>query len=63
MDTLSGVVESITFYNPENGYTMLQCNLLYTAITRTRRLYVLAGSLRAIRMAVHKNNLARVLQH
>ncbi len=24
MDTLSGAVERITFYNPENGYTVLR---------------------------------------
>jgi len=24
MDTLSGSVERITFYNPENGYTVLR---------------------------------------
>jgi exodeoxyribonuclease V alpha subunit len=31
---------------------MLQRNLLYTAVTRARRLLVLVGSQRALRMAV-----------
>ena len=39
-------------------YTMLQRNLLYTAITRARRLCVLAGSRRAIGMAVRNNKVA-----
>ncbi len=39
-------------------YTMLQRNLLYTAITRARRLCVLAGSRRAISMAVRNNKVA-----
>jgi exodeoxyribonuclease V alpha subunit len=38
-------------------YTMLQRNLLYTAITRARRLCVLAGSRRAIAMAVRNNKV------
>jgi len=33
-------------------YMMLQRNLLYTAVTRARRLVVLVGSLRAVQMAV-----------
>ncbi len=39
-------------------YTMLQRNLLYTAITRARSLCVLAGSRRAINMAVRNNKVA-----
>lgn len=39
-------------------YTMLQRNLLYTAITRARKLCVLAGSRRAIGMAVYNNKVA-----
>ncbi len=40
-------------------YTMLQRNLLYTAITRARKLCVLAGSQRAISMAVRNNKVAQ----
>ena len=40
-------------------YLMLQRNLLYTAITRARRLCVLVGSRRAIGMAVRNNQVAR----
>ncbi len=40
-------------------YTMLQRNLFYTAITRARKLCVLAGSPRAISMAVHNNKVAQ----
>jgi exodeoxyribonuclease V alpha subunit len=39
-------------------YTMLQRNLLYTSITRARKLCVLAGSRKAIGMAVHNNKVA-----
>ena len=39
-------------------YTMFQRNLLYTAITRARKLCVLAGSPRAISMAVRNNKVA-----
>ena len=39
-------------------YTMLQRNLLYTAITRARSLCVLSGSRRAISMAVRNNKVA-----
>lgn len=38
---------------------MLQRNLLYTAITRARRLVVLVGSLRALRMAVQNTEQSR----
>jgi len=34
---------------------MLQRNLLYTAITRARKVVVLVGSKRALGMAVHNN--------
>ncbi len=40
-------------------YTMLQRNLLYTAITRARKLCVLAGSRKAIGMAVRNNKVAQ----
>ena len=39
-------------------YMMLQRNLLYTAITRARRLVVLVGQPRAILMAVRNNEVA-----
>jgi exodeoxyribonuclease V alpha subunit len=39
-------------------YIMLQRNLLYTAITRARRLCVLVGSRRAIAIAVHNDKVA-----
>ena len=38
-------------------YMMLQRNLLYTAITRARRLVVLVGTRRAIGIAVHNNKV------
>lgn len=40
-------------------YTMLQRNLLYTAITRARELCVLAGSRRAVSMAVRNNKVTQ----
>jgi exodeoxyribonuclease V alpha subunit len=40
-------------------YTMLQRNLLYTAITRARQLCVLAGSRRAVQMAVQNNKVTQ----
>jgi exodeoxyribonuclease V alpha subunit len=40
-------------------YMMLQRNLLYTAITRARRLCVLAGNRRAIHMAVRNNKVTQ----
>ncbi len=40
-------------------YMMLQRNLLYTAITRARRLCVLVGSRRAIGIAVNNNRVAQ----
>jgi exodeoxyribonuclease V alpha subunit len=39
-------------------YVMLQRNLLYTAVTRARRLCVLVGSRRAIAIAVRNNQVA-----
>lgn len=39
-------------------YLMLQRNLLYTAVTRARRLCVLVGSKRAIAIAVRNNKVA-----
>ena len=40
-------------------YMMLQRNLLYTAVTRAKRLCVLTGSRRAIGMAVRNDQVAR----
>lgn len=40
-------------------YTMLQRNLLYTAITRAKKLCVLAGNPRAISMAVRNNKVSQ----
>ncbi len=40
-------------------YMMLQRNLLYTAITRARKLCVLAGNRRAISIAVHNNKVTQ----
>ena len=39
-------------------YMMLQRNLLYTAVTRARRLVVLVGQPRAISMAVRNGKVA-----
>jgi exodeoxyribonuclease V alpha subunit len=39
-------------------YMMLQRNLLYTAITRARRIVVLVGSRRAVHMAVQNNKVS-----
>jgi exodeoxyribonuclease V alpha subunit len=39
-------------------YMMLQRNLLYTAVTRARKLVVLVGSLQAIAMAVRNDRIA-----
>lgn len=39
-------------------YLMLQRNLLYTAVTRARKLVVLVGSKQAIAIAVHNNRIA-----
>ena len=40
-------------------FPMLQRNLLYTAVTRARRLLVIVGSLRAVRMAVENDEPSR----
>lgn len=40
-------------------YILLQRNLLYTAITRARRLVVLVGTRRAIAIAVHNNRVVQ----
>jgi len=40
-------------------YMMLQRNLLYTAITRARKLCVLTGSRKAISIAVHNNKVTQ----
>ena len=39
-------------------YMLLQRNLLYTAVTRARRLVVLVGQPKAIAMAVHNNKVS-----
>jgi exodeoxyribonuclease V alpha subunit len=39
-------------------YMMLQRNLLYTAVTRARRLVVLVGQPKAIALAVRNNRVA-----
>jgi exodeoxyribonuclease V alpha subunit len=39
-------------------YMMLQRNLVYTAVTRARKLVVLVGSKKAIAMAVRNNRIA-----
>jgi exodeoxyribonuclease V alpha subunit len=39
-------------------YMMLQRNLLYTAVTRAKKLVVLVGSRRAVQMAVENNKVA-----
>ena len=39
-------------------YLMLQRNLLYTAITRAKRLCVLVGMRRAVAIAVHNDKVA-----
>jgi exodeoxyribonuclease V alpha subunit len=40
-------------------YVMLQRNLLYTAVTRARRLVVLVGSRRALRVAVENDKVEK----
>jgi exodeoxyribonuclease V alpha subunit len=40
-------------------YMMLQRNLLYTAVTRAKKLCVVVGSQKAIAMAVHNNKVAQ----
>ena len=40
-------------------YVMLQRNLLYTCITRARKVYVLVGSRRAVAMAIRNNKIAK----
>jgi exodeoxyribonuclease V alpha subunit len=40
-------------------YMMLQRNLLYTAVTRGKRLVVLVGTKKALAMAVHRQDTAR----
>ena len=39
-------------------YMMLQRNLLYTAVTRAKKIVVLVGSKRAVHMAVQNNKVA-----
>jgi exodeoxyribonuclease V alpha subunit len=39
-------------------YMMLQRNLLYTAITRAKKLVVLVGDRKAVAMAVRNNKVA-----
>src|SRR5260221_12993050 len=40
-------------------YMMLQRNLLYTAITRAKRLVVLVGMRKAVAIAVHNDKVAQ----
>lgn len=40
-------------------YMMLQRNVLYTAITRGKKLVVIVGSAKAVAMAVHNSNIMR----
>ena len=40
-------------------YMMLQRNLLYTAVTRAKKLVILAGTRRAIGIAVRNNKVAQ----
>ena len=40
-------------------YMMLQRNLLYTAVTRAKKLCVLVGSKRAIAIAIHNDKVTR----
>ena len=40
-------------------YLMLQRNLLYTAVTRAKKLVVIVGSRRALAMAVKNNKVAK----
>ena len=44
-------------------YIMLQRNLLYTAITRAKRLVVLVGSKRAVAIAVRNNKVQQRYTH
>ena len=39
-------------------YLMLQRNLLYTAVTRAKRLVILVGTRRAIRIAIGNNKVS-----
>lgn len=43
-------------------YMMLQRNLLYTAMTRARKLLILVGSRRAVQMAVDTPGWSRVFR-
>ncbi|MEM5774831.1 MAG: AAA family ATPase, partial [Anaerolineaceae bacterium] len=43
----------------KSHYIMLQRNLIYTAITRARRIVVLVGSRKAIAMAINNNQTSR----
>jgi exodeoxyribonuclease V alpha subunit len=42
-----------------NSYTLLQRNLLYTAVTRAKRLVVLVGSRKALAIAVRTAGTGR----
>jgi exodeoxyribonuclease V alpha subunit len=42
-----------------SAYTLLQRNLLYTAVTRAKRLVVLAGSRKALAIAVRTAGTGR----
>ena len=57
------IVERITYQNAENGYlvmpvlmthyVMLQRNLIYTGITRAKKICVLVGQTKALAYAIH----------
>ena len=43
---------------PTQHYMMLQRNLIYTAITRAKKMVVLFGTRKAIKIAVDNNNVS-----
>ena len=60
------VVERITYQNPENGYSvlkthfvMLQRHLIYTGITRAKKICVLIGATKALAYAVHNMSVLK----
>jgi exodeoxyribonuclease V alpha subunit len=44
-------------------YLLLQRNLLYTGLTRARKLLVLVGTRKALGIAVHNDKIARRYSH
>ena len=63
------IVERITYQNAENGYSvmpvlmthyvMLQRNLIYTDITRARKICVLVGQAKALAYAIYNQQVLR----